>query len=214
MADTFVGGSETSTNAIGYGVKLLVENPEAWAMLKADPDKHLRTFCEEVLRLEGPVQGLFRTAAKDIELHGVTIPAGPCSTSATPPPTATSGSSSARKQPGPQPGQARAAPGLRLRHPPLPRRALGPARDVLGRSRRWWTALTSCGSRPAKTTSPIAPNFALRALRGTAHRVQGQPMRVQSASGSAGGAGRLHRSPATGPLPGAPHRPQPGLDRH
>ena len=76
MADTFVGGSETSTNAIGYGVKLLIENPDAWAMLKADPDKHLRTFCEEVLRLEGPVQGLFRTAAKDIELHGVTIPAG------------------------------------------------------------------------------------------------------------------------------------------
>lgn len=76
MADTFVGGSETSTNAIGYGVKLLVENPDAWAMLKADPDKHLRTFCEEVLRLEGPVQGLFRTAAKDIELHGITIPAG------------------------------------------------------------------------------------------------------------------------------------------
>ena len=76
MADTFVGGSETSTNAIGYGVKLLVENPDSWAMLKADPDRHLRTFCEEVLRLEGPVQGLFRTAAKDIELHGVTIPAG------------------------------------------------------------------------------------------------------------------------------------------
>ena len=45
-------------------------------MLKSDPDKYLRTFVEEVLRLESPVQGLFRTAAKDIELHGVKIPKG------------------------------------------------------------------------------------------------------------------------------------------
>lgn len=76
MADTFVGGSETTTNAISYGMKLLVENPHVWEQLKADPDKQMRTFCEEVLRLEGPVQGLFRMAAEDIELHGVTIPKG------------------------------------------------------------------------------------------------------------------------------------------
>ena len=76
MADTFVGGSETTTNAIAYGMKLLIENPQIWARLKSDPEAYLRTFCEEVVRLEGPVQGLFRMASKDIELHGVTIPAG------------------------------------------------------------------------------------------------------------------------------------------
>ena len=76
MADTFVGGSETTTNAIGYGIKLLIENPEVWTSLKADPDKYLRTFIEEVVRLESPVQGLFRTATRDIEMHGVTIPEG------------------------------------------------------------------------------------------------------------------------------------------
>ncbi len=76
MADTFVGGSETTTNAIGYGMKLLIENPQVWQRLKSDPEKYLRTFCEEVVRLEGPVQGLFRLAAQDIELHGVTIPKG------------------------------------------------------------------------------------------------------------------------------------------
>ena len=76
MADTFVGGSETSTNAIAYGVMLLIQNPDVWQRLKSDPEKHMRTFVEEVLRLEGPVQGLFRTAAVDIELHGVTIPQG------------------------------------------------------------------------------------------------------------------------------------------
>lgn len=76
MADTFVGGSETTTNAISAGVMLLIQNPEAWQSLKTDPDRYLKTFIEEVLRLEGPVQGLFRTAAQDIELHGVTIPKG------------------------------------------------------------------------------------------------------------------------------------------
>ena len=76
MADTFVGGSETSTNAIAYGVKLLIENPDVWGQLKSDPDKYLRTFCEEVLRLECPVQGLFRMAAKDIVIQDVKIPAG------------------------------------------------------------------------------------------------------------------------------------------
>ena len=76
MADTFVGGSETTTNAIGYGMKLLIENPGVWQQLRSNPDKYLRTFCEEVVRLEGPVQGLFRMAANDIEMHGVLIPKG------------------------------------------------------------------------------------------------------------------------------------------
>ncbi len=76
MADTFVGGSETTTNAIGYGLKLLIENPDVWRKLRSNPDKYLRTFCEEVVRLEGPVQGLFRMAANDIEMHGVLIPKG------------------------------------------------------------------------------------------------------------------------------------------
>ena len=76
MADTFVGGSETSTNALSAGIMLLGRDREAWATLKSDPDKFLRTFIEEVLRLESPVQALFRVARREIEMHGVTIPAG------------------------------------------------------------------------------------------------------------------------------------------
>lgn len=76
MADTFVGGSETSTNAISAGIMLLAQNPHVWDKLRADPDKYLRTFSEEVLRLEGPVQGLFRQVPQDTEIHGVKIPAG------------------------------------------------------------------------------------------------------------------------------------------
>lgn len=76
MADTFVGGSETSTNAISAGVMLLIQNPAVWEKLKSDPDQYLRTFVEEVVRLESPVQGLFRVVAEDVELHGVKIPKG------------------------------------------------------------------------------------------------------------------------------------------
>ena len=76
MADTFVGGSETSTNALSAGVMLLVQNPAVWARLKRGDHGDLAAFCEEVLRLEGPVQGLFRSVSRDIELHGVAIPKG------------------------------------------------------------------------------------------------------------------------------------------
>lgn len=76
MADLFVGGSETTTNALAGGMVLLIEHPEVWAKLSSDPDRYLETFVEEVLRLESPVQGLLRETGEEIELHGVTIPAG------------------------------------------------------------------------------------------------------------------------------------------
>ena len=76
MADTFVGGSETATNALSEGVRLLVENPSAWQQVKRDPVTYIPRLIEEVLRLECPVQGLFRSAGEDIEMHGVTIPKG------------------------------------------------------------------------------------------------------------------------------------------
>jgi cytochrome P450 len=76
MADTFVGGSETTTNALSAGIMLLGRDRQAWETLKSDPDRWLRPFIEEVLRLESPVQGLFRVVRREVELHGVTIPEG------------------------------------------------------------------------------------------------------------------------------------------
>ena len=76
MADTFVGGSETTTNALSAGARILAERPDVWARLRADPDAEVPTFVEEVLRIESPVQGLFRATAVDVELGGVAIPSG------------------------------------------------------------------------------------------------------------------------------------------
>ena len=60
MADTFVGGSETTTNALSGGVRLLIEHPDQWDRLKSDPERYLPALVEEVLRLEAPVQRLTR----------------------------------------------------------------------------------------------------------------------------------------------------------
>jgi cytochrome P450 len=75
-ADTFVGGSETTTNALSAGIMLLAQNPDCFTLLKSDPERYLRTFIEEVIRLEGPVQGLQRFTTRDVSFHGVTIPKG------------------------------------------------------------------------------------------------------------------------------------------
>lgn len=76
FADLFAAGAETTANALASGVKLLIEHPHVWQALKADPEKHMRTFIEEVVRLESPTQGLYRTTTRDVTLHGVDIPAG------------------------------------------------------------------------------------------------------------------------------------------
>lgn len=75
LGDLFVGGSETSTNAIGEGVLLLCQNPEQYALLMSDLDVHLPPFVEEVLRLQSPVQGLYRVTTRDVEIAGTHIPA-------------------------------------------------------------------------------------------------------------------------------------------
>ena len=48
MADTFVGGSETTTNALSAGIKLLIEKKDVWGMLKENSEKYLKVFVEEV----------------------------------------------------------------------------------------------------------------------------------------------------------------------
>jgi cytochrome P450 len=74
--DLFMAGADTTNKALTSGVAMLIQNPDVYAKLQADPDKHLRTFVEEVLRLEPPASGVFRTSSEDVTIHGTTIPAG------------------------------------------------------------------------------------------------------------------------------------------
>jgi cytochrome P450 len=69
------GGNDTTTGALGGAVQLLAEHPHQRALLVADPTL-VTDAVEEFLRLTSPVQGLARTATRDVELHDATIPAG------------------------------------------------------------------------------------------------------------------------------------------
>jgi cytochrome P450 len=68
-------GSETVTKLIGNGVVALHQNPDQWQLVLADP-RRIPGAVEEMLRLQPPSQYQGRFATRDVELHGVTIPAG------------------------------------------------------------------------------------------------------------------------------------------
>ncbi|HJM28788.1 MAG: cytochrome P450 [Acidimicrobiales bacterium] len=71
----YIGGNETTTFALTSGLWILIENPELQDALASNP-KQVRTFVEEVLRLESPTQGMDRHAVRDTEIAGVKIPKG------------------------------------------------------------------------------------------------------------------------------------------
>jgi cytochrome P450 len=75
VVQLLVGGNETTTSALASGVYHLASNPDLQAELRAAPAK-LKAFCEEVLRLESPLQGLFRRSIAPTTLGGVEIPEG------------------------------------------------------------------------------------------------------------------------------------------
>jgi len=73
MHQLITGGFETTTNALNHGMWLLTRYPVVQARLREDSSL-IPAFIEEMLRFEGPVQGLARRATRDVEIAGVTIP--------------------------------------------------------------------------------------------------------------------------------------------
>lgn len=69
------GGSETPSHLISSALHLCFENPEVMATLRAD-SAAADAVIDETFRYCSPVHFLSRTATRDIELHGSTIPAG------------------------------------------------------------------------------------------------------------------------------------------
>ena len=70
-----VAGHETTSSAFGWGMLLLCRNPGLQDSIRGDATR-IRTFVEEALRMEAPVQGLPRLVTKDTELGGVPLKAG------------------------------------------------------------------------------------------------------------------------------------------
>jgi cytochrome P450 len=73
--DLLASGNETTTAALASGMKLLIQDREALARLERDPEL-IKTFAEEVLRLESPAQGMFRRVTADTTLGGIALKEG------------------------------------------------------------------------------------------------------------------------------------------
>lgn len=73
--DLVVAGHVTVTRAIGNALVLLLSEPGRADELRARPEL-IPAAVEEILRLESPAQGLFRTTTREVTLSGVTLPAG------------------------------------------------------------------------------------------------------------------------------------------
>lgn len=73
--DLLASGNETTTAAIGSGLKLLIDAPEVLDNVLADRTL-IPTLAEEILRLESPAQGMFRRCAHRGSLAGVTLEEG------------------------------------------------------------------------------------------------------------------------------------------
>lgn len=68
-------GHETTTTTITSAVKLLIENPDQLALVRAEPRLAGRAV-EEVLRVEGAIKVLHRWVVEDLELRGRRIRRG------------------------------------------------------------------------------------------------------------------------------------------
>lgn len=65
----WIAGNETTTNLITNGALVLQSQPQLLTTLQNDPTL-IPSFVEELLRYEGPTNGLFRQAAADIDFRG------------------------------------------------------------------------------------------------------------------------------------------------
>ena len=68
-----VAGNETTRNAITHGMHAFATMPEQWEIFR---NERPATAADEIIRWATPVTAFQRTAMRDVELGGVTIPAG------------------------------------------------------------------------------------------------------------------------------------------
>jgi cholest-4-en-3-one 26-monooxygenase len=65
-------GNETTRNAIAGGMQAMIDHPDQWERLRADPDLAPQA-ADEIVRWVSPVDGFRRTATRDVELGGQLI---------------------------------------------------------------------------------------------------------------------------------------------
>jgi cytochrome P450 len=72
----YVAGHETTASLLSSGTRALLEHPEQFDRLRADPDGRVEGAVEEFLRYESPVTRAVRVPGEDFEWRGRTIRQG------------------------------------------------------------------------------------------------------------------------------------------
>jgi len=75
MAGVILAGSDTTRTGTAAVLSQLLQHPEQWAMVCADPDKWKKAAVEEGLRFDPPVGSVPRFTLRELEIEGVVIPA-------------------------------------------------------------------------------------------------------------------------------------------
>jgi len=75
LTELVFAGTDTTANLMASLVRILDRDPDQLARLKRDPDLW-PVAVEEGLRVRSATNGVFRVTKKDVEVSGVTIPAG------------------------------------------------------------------------------------------------------------------------------------------
>jgi cytochrome P450 len=75
MLDYVFPSLDTTIHAISAGLLLFAEHPDQWDKVRADRSL-LKSAVYEIMRLAAPAQYFNRTVTRDVELGGVSIPAG------------------------------------------------------------------------------------------------------------------------------------------
>lgn len=70
-----VAGHETTASTFGWGMLALCDHPALQEEIRGD-EKRVKTFVEEALRIEAPVQGLPRLVVRDTDLGGYALKEG------------------------------------------------------------------------------------------------------------------------------------------
>ena len=70
-----IGGNDTTRNSISGGLLALMKNPNELAKLRADPSL-VKSLVPEIIRWQTPLTHMRRTTTRDVQVRGVTIPAG------------------------------------------------------------------------------------------------------------------------------------------
>jgi cytochrome P450 len=70
------GGVETTAILLSTGLLVLLQHRDQWEWLCDDPVERVPGAVEELFRYVSPAQFVPRVAAREFEIHGITVPAG------------------------------------------------------------------------------------------------------------------------------------------